>query len=185
MVQGKLVTMVEEENENFMLAAQVTLQDSGAEKRPQKKGTKQAVSQLVETYLRSLQAHKFNDMTSEVMYEFKNILVLDEIQHAMPSVSQKSQQGFQHPDLMQLPGPKTSDPIGEMTHLNNDTISTKVTPCTTQEAFVDPFPKDLETLFFEEYAVSAKFAIADKGALKQISAMVEDINWPVLVDLGS
>lgn len=60
-----------------------------------------------------------------------------------------------------------SDPIGEMTQLhvgNNNTISMKVVPCTTEEVFVDPFPKDLETLFLEE---DGEFAIEDKDTLRQ------------------
>lgn len=39
LVQGKLVTIVEEKDENVMLAAPVTLRDSGEKKRPQKKVT--------------------------------------------------------------------------------------------------------------------------------------------------
>lgn len=64
-----------------------------------------------------------------------------------------------------------SDPIGEMTQLhvgNNNTISMKVMPCTTEEVFVDPFPKDLEILFLEE---DGEFAIEDKDTLKQKKAL--------------
>lgn len=53
------------------------------------------------------------------------------------------------------------------------------------EVSVHPFPKNLETLFLEEDAVSAEFTIEDKDTVKQKSAMIEDTKWPVLVDLGS
>lgn len=39
LVKGKLVTMVEGKDENVMIAAPVTLRDSGEKKRPQKKAT--------------------------------------------------------------------------------------------------------------------------------------------------
>ena len=41
----------------------------------------------------------------------------------------------------------------------------KVTSCTTQEDFVDPFPQDLESLFLEEHIVFTEFAIEDTRAL--------------------
>ena len=40
----------------------------------------------------------------------------------------------------------------------------KVTPCTTHEDFVDPFPQDLESLFLEEHIVFTEFAIEDTRA---------------------
>lgn len=46
----------------------------------------------------------------------------------------------------------------------------KVTPCTTQEDFVDPFPQDPESLFLEEHIVFTEFAIEDTRAL------VEDVS---------
>lgn len=39
---------------------------------------------------------------SEAMDELEDILRPDEIQDAMPSVHQKSQPGFQYPDLIQI-----------------------------------------------------------------------------------
>lgn len=91
-------------------------------KRPQKKATKQVVSlrQLRPIY-EDPQNYETNNETTEVMdndeeltsvedmHELKDILVGDEIQYVVPLVPQKSQQGFQRPDLMQLPGPKMGD----------------------------------------------------------------------------
>lgn len=149
--------MIQEEDEDCMLAAPVPLQDSGVEKRLQKKPIKRVVRQRqLRPIRKDSHAHKFNDMTSEVVDELKDILIPDEIQHVARSIPQKSQQGFQNQDLMQLPGPKISNPT-EVTQLHveiSDTISMKVTPCTTNEVFVDPFPKDLESLFLEDDAVS-------------------------------
>lgn len=123
------------------------------------------------------------ELTSvEDMDELKDILVPDEIKHVVPSVPRKSQQVFQRPDLMQLPGPKMGNSIGGMTQLDMEKSDTISTPYITQEVFVDPFPKNLEILFLEEDAVSA---IEDKDTMKQKSAMIEDTKWPVLVDLGS
>lgn len=49
------------------------------------------------------------------MDELNDILVPDEIQHAIPSVHEKSQQEFPHPDPMHLQGPKLGNSIGGMT----------------------------------------------------------------------
>lgn len=148
MIQGKLVTMVQEEDEDVMLAAPVPLRDSGVKKRLQKKAIKQVVSQWqLRPIYEDPQAHKSNDILSEAMDESEDILEPDEMQHAMPAVHQKSQ-GFQYPDRRQLPRPKMSDLIGEMTQLhveNDNIISMKVTPYATEAAFVDPFPRDLES----------------------------------------
>ena len=182
-VQGKLVTMVEEEDEDVMLAAPVTLRDSAVEKRPQEKGTEQAVSQQLRPIYEDPQAHESNDMAFEAMDELKNILVPDEIQHAIPSVHEKSQQGFQHPDLMQLQGPKMGNSIGGMTQSDVEksaTTSMKVALSTRQEVFVDPFPKDLETLFLEEDTLSSEIAIKDENTVKHTSTLVEDTQWSVL-----
>lgn len=75
-VQGKLVTMVEEEDEDVMLAAPVTLRDSGVKKRPQKKATKQVVShrQLRPIY-EDPQTHETDDKTSEAMDEEEDLPV--------------------------------------------------------------------------------------------------------------
>lgn len=76
-----------------------------------------------------------------VMDEFDDILVPDEIKHVMPPVHQKSQQVVPRPYLMQLPRPKTHDPVRGMTQLDverSDTISTKVIPYATRDIFVDP-----------------------------------------------
>ena len=106
MIQGKLVTMVQEEDEDVMLAAPVPLRDSGVEKRLQKKAIKQVVSQWqLRPIYEDPQAHKSNDILSEAMDESEDILEPDEMQHAMPSVHQKSQ-GFQYPYRIQLPRPK-------------------------------------------------------------------------------
>ena len=67
-VQEKLDTMVEEEDEDVMLTASVTLQDNGIKKRPQKKVTKQIASHR---QLRSIyedpQIHKTDNETSKSM----------------------------------------------------------------------------------------------------------------------
>lgn len=60
-----------------------------------------------------------------------------------------------------------------------------MTPFITEEAFIDLFPRDLESLFLEEDAISTGYAIKDKNTLKQKSNLIEDTKWPVLVDLGS
>lgn len=75
-VQGKLVTMIEEGDENVMLAASVTLRDSGVKKRPQKKATKPVVSlrQLRPIY-EDPQTHEIDDETSEVMDEEEDLPV--------------------------------------------------------------------------------------------------------------
>ncbi len=80
---------------------------------------------------------------------------------------------------MQLPEPKMSHLIEEMTQLhreNNDTISMKVTPSILGKAFVDLFPRDLEYLFPEEYTISTRYAIKDKNTLKQKSNLIEETN---------
>ena len=74
----------------------------------------------------------------------------------MPLVPQKSQQILQ---------PRSDAE-------KSDTISMKVTPFTTQEVFVNPFPQDLESLFLEKDAVSTKFAIKDKNIVKHKSTLV-------------
>lgn len=56
-VQGKLVTIIEEEDQDARLAAPVTLWDSGVEKRPQKKGTERVLSQRRPMY-KDPQAHE-------------------------------------------------------------------------------------------------------------------------------
>lgn len=69
-VQGKLVTMVEEKDEDIMLAAPITLQNREVKKRSQKKATKLVVSQQ---WLRPVyedpQTHETDDETPEVMDE--------------------------------------------------------------------------------------------------------------------
>lgn len=90
-VQEKLVTMVQEEDEDIMLAAPVPLQDSGGDKRIQKKAIKQVVSQWqLRPIYEDPQAHESNNILSEAMDELEDILRPDEIQHAMPLVHQKS-----------------------------------------------------------------------------------------------
>lgn len=77
--------------------------------------------------------------------------------------------------------------IEEMMQLhikNNDTINMKVTPFIIKEVFVDLFSKNLEYFFLKEDAISTRYAIKDKNTLKQKSNLIEDIKWPVLVDLG-
>ncbi len=61
----------------------------------------------------------------------------------------------------------------------------KMTPSIIEEAFVDLFSRDLESLFLEEDKILTEYAIKDKNTLKQKSNLIEDTNWPVLVDLGS
>lgn len=62
MVQGKLVTMVQEEDEDVMLAAPVSFRDSGVEKRLQKKAIKQVVSQWqLRPIYEDPQAHESNN----------------------------------------------------------------------------------------------------------------------------
>ncbi len=62
--------MVEEEDEDVMLAAPVTLQDSGIKKRPQKKATKQIASQRkLRPIYKDLPIHKTDDKTSDAVEE--------------------------------------------------------------------------------------------------------------------
>lgn len=89
-----------------------------------------------------------------------------EIQHTIPSVSQKSQQ---------IPQPQFDAE-------KDDSISMKVTPFTTQEVFVDPFPEDLESLCLGEDVASAEFAIKDENTMENKSTLVEDTMWSVLVN---
>ncbi len=50
---------------------------------------------------------------------------------------------------------------------------------------MDLFPRELESLFLEEDAISTGYAMKDKNTLKQKSNLIKDTKWPVLVDLGS
>ncbi len=69
-VQGKLVTMVEEEDNKIMLAAPVTLQNSGMKKRSQKKAVKPvAIQQHLRPVYEDLQIQGTDDETPEVMDE--------------------------------------------------------------------------------------------------------------------
>lgn len=63
-----------------------------------------------------------------------------------------------------------------------DVISTQVIPCPTQEVFVDPFPLELESLFLEEGAISAKFSSKDATTMEPINALVEPTEWSILVE---
>lgn len=49
---------------------------------------------------------------------------------------------------------------------------------------MDPFTEDLDSLFLEENADSAKFAIEIKDKVKHKSALIENAEWLVLVDEG-
>lgn len=96
-VQGKLVTMIEEKDEDVMLAAPVTLRDSRVKKRPQKKATKPVVShrQLRPIY-EDLQTHETDDETSEVMDEEEDLPV-GPTREANHSVLQETLANFRLP----------------------------------------------------------------------------------------
>lgn len=98
------------------------------------------------------------------MDELKDTLVSTKIQHVMLSFPQKSQQ------IPQL----------QFDVEKNDLISMEVTPFTTQAVFVDPFPKNLETIFLEEDAVSAEVTKKDK----EDKSVWIDTKQSVLVNLG-
>ena len=91
MVQGELVTMVQEGGGDVtMLAAPVTLQDSGVKEKPQEEATLQVAShrQLRPIY-EDPRANETNDEISDVTDEFEDILVPDEVQHVIPQVPQE------------------------------------------------------------------------------------------------
>lgn len=188
-IQKEFITIVQKEDKDIMLAAPILSRDSRVEKRLQKKAIIQVVSQRqLRPIYEDSQANESNYRTSEVIDKLKDIWVSDKIQHVAPSIPQNSLQGFQNPDLMQLPGPKMSHLIEGMMQLhmeNNDSISMKVTPFITEEAFVDPFPRDLESLFLKENVISTGYVIKDKNTLKQKSSLIKDTKWPILVDLFS
>ena len=73
-VQGKLVTMVEEEDEDVMLAAPVTLHNSGVKKRQPKKAAKPVVNQQqLRAIYEDSQGHKSLKDTTEDMDEEEDL----------------------------------------------------------------------------------------------------------------
>ncbi len=67
---------------------------------------------------------------------------------------------------------------------NNDTISIKVTLFIIKEVFMNLFYRNLKSLFLKEDVISTKYAIKDKNILKQKSNLIEEIKWPILVNLS-
>ncbi len=57
---------------------------------------------------------------------------------------------------------------------NNDTISMKVTSSIMEEAFVNPFSQDLESLFLEEDTILTGYISKNKNILKQKKNLIED-----------
>ena len=73
-VQGKLVTMVEEEDEDVMLAAPVTLHNSGVKKRQPKKVAKPVVNQRqLRAIYEDPQGHESLEDTTEDMDEEEDL----------------------------------------------------------------------------------------------------------------
>ncbi|MCJ1348186.1 hypothetical protein MMC31_006417, partial [Peltigera leucophlebia] len=73
-VQGKLVTMVEEDDEDVMLAAPITLHDSGVKKRQPKKAAKPVVNQRqLRAIYEDPQGHESLEDTSEDMDEEEDL----------------------------------------------------------------------------------------------------------------
>lgn len=74
-VQGKLVTMVVEDDEDAILAAPVTLRDSEIKKRPKKAAKPRANRQQLRATCEDPQAYKIIDDTAEDMDEEEDLLV--------------------------------------------------------------------------------------------------------------
>ncbi|MCJ1348928.1 hypothetical protein MMC31_007161, partial [Peltigera leucophlebia] len=58
----------------------------------------------------------------------------------------------------------------------------QVISCPTQEAFVDPFPLELESLLSEEDEVSTKFSSKNTATVEMMNALVEPTEWSTLVE---
>lgn len=90
-VQWKLVTMVEEEDNDIMLAAPVTLQNSGVKKRSQKKAVKPvAIQQRLRPVYEDPQIQRTDDETPRIMNEDEDQLVRPIRETNYPALQQTS-----------------------------------------------------------------------------------------------